>query len=84
MSPSNGYLPENNLSNMGIIMETTLKVSGMHCTACKMLIEDTISEIGGAQALSVDHTTGIVTVSYDLDETLAKIKAAIRGEGFSV
>jgi copper chaperone CopZ len=65
-------------------METTLKVSGMHCTACKMLIEDAISEIEGAKAVSVDHTTGAVTVTYDSDGTLEKIKAAIRQEGFAV
>ena len=65
-------------------METTLKVSGMHCTACKMLIEDAISEIKGAKSVSVDHTTGAVTVGYDSNETLDKIKTAIRGEGFSV
>jgi copper chaperone CopZ len=65
-------------------METKLKVSGMHCTACRMLIEDAISEIKGAQAVSVDHTTGVVAVTYDSDETLEKIKTAIRGEGFSV
>ena len=65
-------------------METTLKVSGMHCTACKMLIEDAISEINGATAVSVDYTTGAVTVGYDSNETLDKIKTAIRGEGFSV
>jgi copper chaperone CopZ len=66
------------------MMETTLKVSGMHCTACKMLIEDAISEIAGVQAISVDHTTGTVAVAYDSSETLEKIKTAIRGEGFSV
>ncbi len=65
-------------------METTLKVSGMHCTACKMLIEDAISEIKGAQKISVNHTTGSITVAYDSDETLEKIRTAIRGEGFSV
>ena len=65
-------------------METTLKVSGMHCTACKMLIEDAISEIEGAKALSVNNTTGAVSVVYDSNETLEKIKTAIRGEGFSV
>jgi copper chaperone CopZ len=65
-------------------METTLKVSGMHCTACKMLIEDAISEIKGAKSVSVNHTTGLVTVAYDSNETLEKIRTAIRGEGFSV
>ncbi|MDD5187932.1 MAG: cation transporter [Methanoregula sp.] len=66
------------------MMETTLKVSGMHCTACKMLIEDAISEIKGAQAVSVNHTTGAVVVTYDSHDTLEKIKTAIRGEGFTV
>jgi copper chaperone CopZ len=65
-------------------MEIILKVSGMHCTACRMLVEDAISEIKGAQAVSVDHTTGAVAVSYDSNETLEKIKTAIRGEGFTV
>jgi copper chaperone len=65
-------------------METTLNVTGMHCTACKMLIEDAVSEIEGAKAVSVNHTTGAVTVTYDSEETLEKIKTAIRGEGFSV
>jgi len=65
-------------------METTLKVTGMHCTACKMLVEDAVSEIKGAQALAVDYTTGAVTVAYDSNETLEKIKTAIRGEGFTV
>lgn len=65
-------------------METTLKVSGMKCPACKMLIEDAVSEIGGAKAVLVDHTTGAVAVAYDSNETLEKIKTAIRGEGFKV
>lgn len=66
------------------MMETTLKVSGMKCPACKMLIEDAISEINGARAVSVDHTTGAVAVAYDSDGTLEQIKTAIRGEGFKV
>ena len=65
-------------------METTLRVSGMHCTACKMLVEDAINEIPGAKAITVDHTTGTVTVSYDSEATLEKIRLAIRGEGFTV
>jgi copper chaperone CopZ len=49
-----------------------------------MLVEDAIGEIKGAQAVSVDYTTGAVAVSYDSNETLEKIKKAIRGEGFTV
>jgi copper chaperone CopZ len=49
-----------------------------------MLIEDALSEIKGARAVSADHTTGAVAVAYDSNETLEKIKLAIRGEGFTV
>ena len=65
-------------------METTLKVAGMHCPACRMLIEEAISEIQGAKSISVDHTNGAVAVSYDSEQTLDAIRQAIRGEGFSV
>lgn len=65
-------------------METTLKVSGMVCPACKMLVEDSISEIKGAKAVSVNHMTGKVIVAYDSNETLEQIKLAIRNEGFTV
>lgn len=65
-------------------MEKTLKVSGMHCTACTMLIEDAVSGISGARVVSADYTTGAVTVTYDSGETLEKIREAIRGEGFTV
>lgn len=65
-------------------METTLKVSGMHCPACKMLVEDALNEIKGAKAVSVNHTTGVVTVAYDSNATLEQIKTAIQKEGFTV
>ena len=65
-------------------MEKILNVSGMHCTACKMLIEDAINEIPGAKAISVNHQTGDVTVSYDSETTFEKILSAIRQEGFAI
>ncbi|HIH02669.1 MAG TPA: heavy-metal-associated domain-containing protein [Methanoregulaceae archaeon] len=65
-------------------METTLRVSGMHCTSCAALIEDAIGEIPGAKTLSVDHAGGTVVVAHDSEATLEAIRQAIRSEGFTV
>ncbi len=65
-------------------METTLKVFGMHCASCAMLIEDAISEIPGAQVLSVDHVGGTVRVNHDSEATLEAIRQAIQSEGFTL
>jgi len=65
-------------------METTLRVSGMHCTSCAVLIDDVIGEIPGAKALAIDSAGGTVVVSYDSEATLEAIREAIRGEGFTV
>ena len=65
-------------------MEKTLKVSGMHCSSCDMLIAEAIGEIAGAKVHSSDHKRGEVKVSFDSDATLEKIKEAIRAEGYKV
>lgn len=65
-------------------METVLRVSGMHCASCAVLIDEAIGEIPGARTLSVDHAGGTVTVVHDSEATLEAIRQAIRGEGFTV
>jgi Cu+-exporting ATPase len=65
-------------------MEKTLKVSGMHCPSCDMLISEAVGDIAGAKVLSSSHKTGEVKVSFDSEATLAKIKDAIRAEGYKV
>jgi copper chaperone CopZ len=61
-----------------------LKVSGMHCNSCKMLIEDVLEEIGIKSDATVDK--GTVAVEYNEDETgiMDKIRNVIESEGFRV
>ena len=65
-------------------METTLKISGMHCPSCSMLLSDVINDIKGAKAIKVDDKVGQAKISYDSDATLSKIKQAIKAEGYKV
>ncbi|MBM3229207.1 heavy-metal-associated domain-containing protein [Candidatus Parvarchaeota archaeon] len=65
-------------------MEKTLKVSGMHCKSCQVLLADIIGEVDGAKALSLDFKTGLVRVSISDESALSKVKEAIKGEGYKV
>jgi copper chaperone CopZ len=57
-----------------------LKVKGMHCTSCEVLIKEGLEEKGAAN-VKVDWKKGIVIFS-GIDEKTAK--AVIVQEGYSV
>jgi copper chaperone len=64
-------------------MKVTLKVKGMHCKSCSMLIEDALEDIGVKS--KVDSEKGIAVVEFDENKVSEeKIKAAIKGEGYKV
>ena len=65
-------------------METTLKVSGMHCASCEKVISMTLEDVPGAAVLSANSKTGAVRVSAKDEQTLAAIKKAIAAEGYKV
>ncbi len=60
-----------------------LKIDGMHCTSCEKLIGEALQGIEGLEDVSIDHTEGSGSLTYD--DTLAgqeEILAAISGQGF--
>lgn len=46
-------------------MQTTLKITGMHCDSCKLLIEDVCQDFAGVTSCSVDRATGIAAIEHD-------------------
>lgn len=42
-----------------------LKIEGMHCASCKILIEDVCKDIPGILSCSVDLEQGLATVVHD-------------------
>jgi len=63
--------------------QTIIKVEGMHCNSCEMLITDELNETLGVKSSSASHEKGLVNVEYDEEDiTLEKIKEVIRGEGY--
>ena len=65
-------------------MEKTIKVSGMHCRSCEILLEDSISEIKGAKVLSADHKKGEIRVSLEDESLMSQIKKIVEKEGYKV
>ena len=65
-------------------METQLKVTGMHCKSCEMLLVDNISEIAGVEQVNANSKSGIVTVKYDNEEALNNVKKTIEKEGYKI
>ena len=60
-------------------MQTNIKITGMHCESCKMLIEDVASEIPGVQSCEVDEITGNGVIEHDETFDFAKFSEAIAG-----
>ena len=65
-------------------MEKTIKVEGMHCNSCNLLIEDSVSEIKGVREVKADFNSGIVKVKFEGNDVLEKTKNAIEKEGYRV
>ena len=60
-----------------------LKIKGMHCASCEVLIQDALEEVG-AKA-KVDSKAGKAVIEYDEKKlTDEKIKQIIKKEGYIV
>ena len=61
-----------------------LKLNGMHCPSCEMLIKD-ILEDEKVNVISISHNTGDVEISYDENNVdFEKIKSILEEEGYGV
>ena len=65
-------------------MEKTIRVSGMHCSSCKMLIEEVSGEIHGVEKVSADFENGEVSLSVENESVLPKVRKAIEEVGYKV
>jgi copper chaperone len=63
--------------------KVTLKIKGMHCKSCEMLIEDALEDIQVKG--KVDSKKGLAIVEFDESKVSEeKIKKTIVGEGYKV
>jgi copper chaperone len=65
--------------------EIRLAVTGMHCTSCSLLIDETLEELPGVVTSSTDLRRETTTVEYDPAQTNAvAIAAEIVNLGYAV
>ena len=46
-------------------MKTILKIQGMHCESCKLLIEEVAQEIKGVKSCTVDVKKGTAVIEHE-------------------
>ena len=64
---------------------TELAVPTVHCRACKLNIEESLEDVAGVRASTVDLAGKRVSVHYDVDAVdVATITAAIEAAGYPV
>lgn len=64
-------------------MKKTLKITGMHCKSCEILLSDVIAE-AGVKVMSANHGAGEITVDLPSEAKLSEIKKAVEKEGYSL
>lgn len=65
------------------MMDVKLKVKGMHCRSCEMLLSDALSEIPGTSNIKVDHKNSLVAFNAADAAVVPKVIEAIKKEGYS-
>jgi copper chaperone CopZ len=65
-------------------MEKLIRVDGMHCKSCELLLVDVLSEVDGVQKVIADSRKGTVRVVCNDDATLVNVRGAIKKQGYRV
>lgn len=65
-------------------MKTHLKIEGMHCKSCEVLIADVLNELG-VKSSKIDSKKGMAEIEFD-EHKVSKdmIRKAIEKEGYRV
>jgi uncharacterized protein len=64
--------------------KTKLKIEGMHCASCEVLIERRFKKIHGIKRVSVDHATGEAELWSSKEPDINKLQEAVQDQGYTV
>lgn len=63
------------------MQKTTIHIKGLHCAACKTLIEDVCGELEGVHSVDVNSKTGETIIEHDESLDLENLKNEVEGLG---
>jgi len=65
--------------------KTTIKIKGMHCPSCEMLIKDILEDEEGVIKADLSHKNGTAIIEFeDQKISIDKIKDIIKKENYEV
>lgn len=66
-------------------MKDELRVSGMSCSGCQLLVKEALEEQRGIMQAEASYLKGVVAIDYDPEMiSMTTIKAVIEQQGFRV
>ena len=72
-----------NRKRNNVMAERELKVTGMHCKSCELLLEREIGEVEGVEKVRANSTQGVIKVKGS-DFDMARVEKAITAAGYSL
>ncbi len=67
------------------MIHTKIKVQGMHCKSCEIILKEEIEEIEGVELVHANHNENNIEIDYKIEEvSLERIKETISTEGYEV
>ncbi|GAB1516220.1 heavy-metal-associated domain-containing protein [Actinophytocola sp. KF-1] len=66
------------------MIENTYTVTGMTCDHCVRSVTEEVSALDGVTGVSVDLSTGRVTVASDEEVGVAEVRAAVEEAGYQL
>ena len=61
-----------------------VKIEGMHCASCEVLIERKFKKIAGVEGVKVKHTEGKAEITASRDVSLDELNAAVKEDGYNI
>lgn len=66
------------------LKKVKLKIHGMHCASCEVLIERTFKKIPGVEKVHVSHVNGKAEISCSQEPNMRELQNAIKPDGYAV
>lgn len=72
-----------NMDNKNL-KKVRLKIHGMHCASCEVLIEHKFKEVPGIEKVSVSHASGKADLVCSIEPDIKQLNALVKEDGYAI
>ncbi|MDP4012280.1 MAG: sulfite exporter TauE/SafE family protein [Candidatus Nanoarchaeia archaeon] len=69
---------------MSTLNKKTLKIRGMHCSSCEVLIERKFKAVPGVNKVKVSHSKGEAEIFYTKEPSIEELQSSIKADGYII